>query len=38
MPKVIKHKNEIRGLDKIREVLGGKNEKKEGENNKLCVL
>ena len=33
MPKVIKHKNGIRGLDKIKEVLGGKNEKKEGENN-----
>lgn len=33
MSKIIKHKNGIRGLDKIKEVLGGKNEQKEGENN-----
>lgn len=33
MSKIIKHKNGIRGLDKIKEVLGGKNEQEEGENN-----
>lgn len=33
MSKIIKHENGIRGLDKIKEVLGGKNEQNEGENN-----